>query len=186
VQTFLQQYLAVSMRAIAYVSGALLLTPVNALADIAISSSVVRWAVFFVLNIVEFEVAGAIIARTYHPHFPPGLEPGSHDYETRLRLERYIYQLALFFGFDLILVLAVVLAGFNPEALQYWIWGIGGFMIALSHFGGVAMVATSFYDANNSQGQPILRTLRIMGVFLLLPGYAYVGIASWVLLRPFF
>jgi hypothetical protein len=179
-QAFLLQYLKVSMRVFAYLAGTLLFAIVGAFAEHVVPTSSIRWLIFFFLNIVEFEIAGAIIARTYHPHFPATLMPGTPEYDTRLASEKMLYQLILFFGFDMVLALCVALLGFHAPSVAYWIWGALGLPFALIHFFGIAMLAAGFYDANTSGART---QAKITGAVFMLPGIVYIGIALSLFLK---
>ena len=180
-QTFFRHYLNVSMRVFAYLAGTLLFALVGAFATHIVPMQSVRWLIFFALNVIEFEIAGAIIARTYHPHVPPPpvLETAD-ERETRIATEKMLYQMALFFVFDFVLAVGVALFGFHPPSVAYWVWGVAGLPLALAHFFGVALLAAGFYDVN----APRARTLaKITGIVFMLPGFVYIGIASWLFLR---
>ncbi len=170
------------MRAFAYLAGTLLLAPVNAFAAYVLPMASIRWAAFFLLNIIEFEIAGAIIARTYRSHLPTTLQPGTLEYDSRVSLEKMFYQLALFFGFDLLLAVIVVFSGFHAVPTAYWVWGAFGFPFAIAHFFGTAILAAGFYDANTSQART---QAKITGVVFMLPGIVYLGVAAWLSLKFF-
>ena len=179
-QPFLRQYLSTSMRVFAYLAGTLLFAIVGAFAEHIVPAQTVRWLMFFFLNIVEFEIAGAIIARTYRPHLPATLTPGTPEYDSRIWLEKMLYQLVLFFGFDLALAAVVAISGFHAPSVAYWVWGALGLPFALAHFFGVAMFAAGFYDANDIQSR---MQAKVAGIIFMLPGFVYLGIASWLFLK---
>jgi hypothetical protein len=179
-QTFFRQYLTISMRAFAYLAGALLSAPINVFAEHAMPIPYIRWPVFLLLNIVEFEIAGAIISRTYRPHFPATLLSGTSEYDFRLMLEKMFYQLVLFFGFDFVLAVGVSLLGFHAAPVGYWVWGVFGFPAALTHFFGVALLAAGFYDANALRART---QAKITGAVFMLPGIVYIGVVSWLFLK---
>jgi hypothetical protein len=173
------RYLTASIRAGAYAANLHLLSLIDSSLDRSISNALVRRLVYAVYGVLLYEIAARIVRARYKPKFvragdgrtPPSALPvlDDRDYQYRVTAEKLIYESGLFYGFSLLVGVALcsiitVEGGWEKVGL-----GVLGAIVSFFNFWGVVMISCAASPSNSNR-----MSLIALGCGLMAPLVVYV------------
>lgn len=150
------QYLTASIRVGAYAANVHLLSLLDSSIDGFISHPVVRKLAYVGYGVIVYEIAARIVRIRYRPKFFVRASDGKKfhpnrlarlvlndkDYEYRVSAEKLIYESMLYYGFSL--VVAVALCKIITVEAGWWKVGLGvlGAFVSFFNYYGVVVIAS--------------------------------------------
>lgn len=153
IQLIISKYLLFSLRVNSYSANVFFSSIIDPISKYLIPNSLIRTFSYWIIGMIEYEITAKIIDKLYKPGFvlkgnnknsgSKIVELDENSYYDRIRAEKIILQLIIYFGFNLILSVIINRLLNNAYFTTNILFGFLGGIMAFVNFMSIALFASA-------------------------------------------